>query len=66
MKKIVLTLGIFLSAYATYALNSNEKLEIESNNSVGIVEEEYDGCYIREETWKDGVYLYSTYYPIPC
>jgi hypothetical protein len=40
MKKIILTLGIFLSAYATYAVNSNEKLEIESNNSTQIVEED--------------------------
>lgn len=44
MKKIVLTLGIFLSAYATYAVNSSEKLEIESNNSTQIVEDD-DNCY---------------------
>ncbi|WP_024770257.1 hypothetical protein [Aquimarina macrocephali] len=45
MKKIVLTLGIFLSAYATYAIgNNSNELEIESNNSIRIVEED-DNCY---------------------
>ncbi len=40
MKKIILTLGIFLSAYATYAVNSNEKLVVNTNND--LVE---DTCY---------------------
>jgi hypothetical protein len=40
MKKIVLTLGIFLSAYATYAVNSS--IEFKKNF---IEEEGPDGCY---------------------
>ncbi|PKV50361.1 hypothetical protein ATE84_2418 [Aquimarina sp. MAR_2010_214] len=31
MKKIVLTLGIFLSAYATYAMNSSDQKNTEDS-----------------------------------
>lgn len=58
MKKIVLTLGIFLSAYATYAVNSNEKLEIESNNSTQIVEEDVSCQRIVYHYNNDGTLAY--------
>ncbi|WP_271782465.1 hypothetical protein [Aquimarina algiphila] len=44
MKKIVLTLGIFLSAYATYAVGSNNKMNVEEDNVIKIVSEDDTYC----------------------
>ncbi len=44
MKKIILTLGVFLSIYATYAMNSDIEINKEDENSVKEVVLEEDSC----------------------
>ncbi|WP_281988386.1 hypothetical protein [Aquimarina aggregata] len=44
MKKIVLTLGILLSAYSTYAVNANTEMNLLEENGTEIVLEEDFYC----------------------
>ncbi|WP_175392699.1 hypothetical protein [Aquimarina megaterium] len=53
MKKIVLTLGIFLSAYATYAIGNSNQANIEDDSS----------CERIVRVFEDGVIVWVYYEP---